>query len=225
MLAACGANPGGNTADPAAQEQPAPKAADVSMIDGTAKMLSIAKQLREAASAGDEAKIKELAPTLDEVWTSFNEGVRAKYPNISEQIGKNLSPVVSITKTETFDKEQVIIADNQLINALYILSVELIPVDQVKAGAYQMLEITSELGKEITAGNDAKVKELAPKLEDIWKTIGDGVPPRRADLYEQIEKSLHPEVAGSQKSPIDKQVMTQLNDDLSHALHELTQGI
>lgn len=225
ILSACGNKPDAKEAAPAAQGQAATKTAEPSEKDGTAKLLSTAKQLRKAATAGDEAKIKELGPKLEEVWASFEDGVKPKYPDSYEQVEKYLNPAVAAAKAAPIDKDAILKVNNQLITVLYDLSGKLIPVDQVKAGANQMLQTTSELKKEIAAGNDAKVKELAPKLEEVWKTFEDGVPPRSADLYEKIEKSLNPEVAGSQKNPIDKQVLTQLNDGLTQALNELIQGI
>ncbi|MNN48459.1 hypothetical protein D3C81_1629370 [compost metagenome] len=88
-----------------------------------------------------------------------------------------------------------------------------------------MLGTTSDLKKEIAAGNEAKVKELGPKLEEVWGTFEDGVRPRSADLYEKIEKSLNPEVAGSQISPIDKTVLSQLNEELIKTLNETVQTL
>lgn len=228
MLSACGtAKP-----DSKASASPAPegkattaKAPEVSIKDGTAKLLSTAKQLRKAATAGDEAKVKELGPKIEEVWSSFEDGVKPKYPDMYEQVEKSLNPAVSATKASPIDKDAVLKIDNQLIQVLFDLSAKLITVDQIKTGASQMLATTGDLKKEIAAGNDAKVKELAPKLEDVWKTFEDGVPPRSAELYEKIEKNLNPEVAGSQKSPIDKQVLAQLNDGLIQALNELIQTI
>lgn len=111
--------------------------------------------------------------------------------------------------------------NNQLIDVLYQLSQNLIPVDQVKAGVSKLLTTTDELKKAINASDEAKVKEIGPKLEEIWKTFEDGVKPRCPDLYEQLEKSLNPEVAGSQVSPLDKQTLGQLNDQLTQTLHEL----
>ncbi|TVY08218.1 hypothetical protein [Paenibacillus cremeus] len=223
VLSACGSTkqPEGNVNAAATVA----KSPEISVKDGTAKLLSTAKQLRKAATAGDEAKIKETGPKLEETWATFEDGVKAKYPDLYEQVEKSLNPAVSGAKAAKIDKDAILKIDNQLIQTLFDLSAKLIPVDQVKAGANQMLATTAELKKEIAAGNDAKVKELAPKLEDVWKTFEDGVPPRSADLYEKIEKSLNPEVAGSQKTPIDKQVMTQLNDGLTKALNELIQGI
>ncbi|MCZ8514513.1 hypothetical protein O9H85_19220 [Paenibacillus filicis] len=227
LLSACGTakKPEGNAAPAAAEGKTAAKAPEVSVKDGTAKLLSTAKQLRKAATAGDEAKVKEVGPKLEETWSTFEDGVKAKYPDLYEQVEKSLNPAVSASKAAKIDKDAILKIDNQLIQTLFDLSAKLIPVDQVKAGANQMLATTGEIKKEIAAGNDAKIKELAPKLEEVWKTFEDGVPPRSAELYEKIEKSLNPEVAGSQKSPIDKQVLAQLNDGLTQALNELIQGL
>ncbi|MEX1030129.1 MAG: hypothetical protein WDZ91_08825 [Paenibacillaceae bacterium] len=102
---------------------------------------------------------------------------------------------------------------------------ETITVDQIKSGTTNMLATTSELKKEIEAGNESKVKELGPKLEDDWIAFEEGVESNYADLYAKVEKSLDPEIAGSQKSPIDKQVLSQLNEELTQSLNELLQTI
>jgi iron uptake system EfeUOB component EfeO/EfeM len=225
MLSACGNKPDEKAAAPAAQGQSAPKASEASLKDGTAKLLSTAKQLRKAANAGEETKIKELGPKLEEAWSAYEDGVKPKYPDVYEQVEKALDPAIAATKASPIDKEALLKIDNQLIQVLYDFSAKLIPVDQIKSGATQMLATTGELQKEIAAGNEDKVKELGPKLEEVWKTFEDGVQPRNADLYANIEKSLNPEVAGSQKSPMDKSVLGQLNDGLTQALNELIQTI
>lgn len=188
-------------------------------------MLSTAKQLRKAATAANETKMKELGPKLEEAWASFEDEVKPKYPEIYEQVEKSLNPAVAAAKASAIDKEALLKLDNQLIQVLYDLSGKLITADEVKAGANQMLATTNELKKEIEAGNEAKVKELGPKLEEVWKTFEDGVPPRSAELYEKIEKNLNPEVAGSQKSPLDKQVLGQLNEGLTQSLNELIHSL
>jgi iron uptake system EfeUOB component EfeO/EfeM len=215
----------GNTSAATQSEKKNSSIDDKAIKEGTAKLLATAKQLRKAATAGDEATVKELGPKLEQTWATFEDGVKPKYPDIYEQVEKNLNPAVAAAKASPIDKDDILKVDNQLIQVLFDLSGKLIPVDQIKAGTNQMLATTSELKKEIEAGNEAKVKELAPKLEDTWKTFEDGVPPRSADLYEKIEKSLNPEVAGSQKSPIDKQVLAQLNEGLTQALDELVKTI
>lgn len=231
-LAACGSKTdpkqqtnAGNAPAAAQPEKKETAVDDKAVKDGTAKLLSTAKQLRKAATAGDEAKMKEVGPKLEEVWSTFEDGVKPKYPDLYEQVEKSLNPAVAASKASPIDKDALLKIDNQLIQTLFDLSGKLIPVDQIKAGANQMLTTAGEIKKEIEAGNEAKVKELAPKLEDTWKTFEDGVPQRSAELYEKVEKSLNPEVAGSQKSPIDKQVLAQLNEGLTKALNELVQTI
>ncbi|WP_051317159.1 hypothetical protein [Ectobacillus panaciterrae] len=102
-----------------------------------------------------------------------------------------------------------------MIDVLYQISQKLSPVDQVKAGVSKLLTTTGELKQAIDAGDEAKVKAPGPKLEGIWKTFEDGVKPRYPDLYEQLKKSLNPEVAGAQVSPLDKQTLGKLNDQLT----------
>ncbi|WP_302847496.1 hypothetical protein [Paenibacillus sp. yr247] len=41
--------------------------------------------------------------------------------------------------------------------------------------------------KAIEAGNEAKIKEIGPKIEETWATFEDGVKPRSSDLYEESE--------------------------------------
>lgn len=57
----------------------------------------------------------------------------------------------------------------------------------VKAGVSKMLTTAEELKQAINAGDEEKVKETGPKLEEIWKTFEDGVKPRYPELYEKLE--------------------------------------
>ncbi|WP_127534689.1 hypothetical protein [Paenibacillus kobensis] len=97
--------------------------------------------------------------------------------------------------------------------------------DPVKKGANELIVVTNDLQKEIDAGNEGKVKELGPKLEETWATFEDGVKDKYADFYEKIEESLNPEVAGSKADSIDMSTLGQLNASLNKTLNELVQGI
>jgi iron uptake system EfeUOB component EfeO/EfeM len=198
---------------------------DVSVKEGLVKLLKTARQLRKAAIAGDEAIVKEYGPKLEENWSKIEDGIKPKYPEIYEQVEKSLNPIVAGTKASSFDKDSILKLDDQLIQVLYDLSQKLIPADQVKAGAIQLIRLTNDLKKAIDTGDETKIKEMGPKLEEIWSTFEDGVKPRNADLYEEIEKSLNPEVAGAQKSPIDKETLTKLNDNLAQSLTKLVQNL
>jgi iron uptake system EfeUOB component EfeO/EfeM len=213
------------TATKTAQSGADKSPSDAAVKEGTTDLLKTAKLLSTAATAGDEAKIKEYGPKLEEVWATIEDGIKPKYPEIYDQIEINLNPTVEGTKASQIDKDAILKLDNQLIQVLFDLSQKLIPIDQVKAGATQLISITNDLKKEIDAGNEAKIKEIGPKLEETWKTFEDGVKPRSADLYAKIEKSLNPEVAGSQKSPIDKQALGTLNENLTQTLTELVQNL
>ncbi|BCJ85891.1 hypothetical protein [Effusibacillus dendaii] len=95
----------------------------------------------------------------------------------------------------------------------------------VKEGVTKLLAAANDLKTQITAGDEAKVKELGPKLEDIWKTFEDDVKPKYPDLYEKVEESLNPTIAGSKASPLDKQALSKLNDQLIQALNELADKV
>ncbi|MDQ0199922.1 hypothetical protein [Neobacillus ginsengisoli] len=193
------------------------------MKNGVANLLHNAKQLNKGIIAGDEAKIKETGPQLEEIWKTFEDVVKSQYPDLYPQVEQYLNPTVAGAKESAINKEALSKLNNQLIDVLYQLSQKLIPVEQVKAGVAKLLTTTDELKQAINASDEAKVKETGPKLEEIWKTFEDGVKPRYPDLYEQLEKSLNPEVAGSQVSPLDKQTLGNLNNQLTQTLHELEQ--
>jgi iron uptake system EfeUOB component EfeO/EfeM len=213
------------TAAKTAQSATDKTSSDITVKEGLAKLLKNARQLRKAAIAGDEAKVKEYGPKLEEAWSKIEDDIKPKYPEIYDQVEKSLNPIVAGTKASSFDKDAILKLDEQLIQVLYDLAQKLIPVDQVKASATQLISLTNDLKKAIDGGDEVKIKEIGPKLEDIWSTFEDGVKPRNADLYEEIEKSLNPEVAGSQKSPIDKQLLGKLNDDLTQSLTKLVQSL
>ncbi|WP_379971293.1 hypothetical protein [Ectobacillus sp. sgz5001026] len=196
-----------------------------SVNDGVANLLHTAKQLNKAITAGDEANIKKTGPQLEENWKTFEDNVKSQYPDQYTQIEKYLNPAVAGSKESTINKEALSQLNNQLIDVLYQFSQKLIPVSQVKDGISKLLTTTTDLKQAINDEDQAKVKELGPKLEETWKTFEDGVKPRSADLYEKLEASLNPEVAGSQVSPLDKQTLGKLNDQLTQTLHELEQTI
>ncbi len=91
----------------------------------------------------------------------------------------------------------------------------------IKTGVTKMLSITAELKTAIDAGDEAKVKVTGPQLEDAWKPFEDDVKRKYADLYQKIEESLDPTIAGSKISPMDKQILGKLNEDLIQVLNEL----
>ncbi|WML59090.1 hypothetical protein [Neobacillus sp. PS2-9] len=92
---------------------------------------------------------------------------------------------------------------------------------KVSDGVNEMLETTGQLSKAIDKGDQAKVKEVGPKLEDQWSSFEDDVKKDNKDLYEKIEKYLDPTIAGSEADTLDKDALSTLNDQLTDALKEL----
>ncbi|MGG5253458.1 hypothetical protein ACQYAD_08175 [Neobacillus sp. SM06] len=92
---------------------------------------------------------------------------------------------------------------------------------KVSDGVNSMLDTTKQISDAINSGDQAKVKEVGPKLEDQWKGFEDEVKKLDKNSYEQIEKYLDPTIAGSQAPKLDKEALGTLNNQLSDALKEL----
>lgn len=93
--------------------------------------------------------------------------------------------------------------------------------NKVSEGVKNMLDTTEQLSKAIDNGDQAKVKEVGPKLENQWSSFEDDVKKDNKDLYEKIEKYLDPTIAGSEASELDKDSLKKLNNQLTDALTEL----
>lgn len=93
---------------------------------------------------------------------------------------------------------------------------------KVSDGVNNMLDTTGQLSKAIDSGDQAKVKEVGPKLEDQWSSFEEDVKKDNKDLYEKIEKYLDPTIAGSEATELDKSALNKLNDQLTDALKELS---
>lgn len=92
---------------------------------------------------------------------------------------------------------------------------------KVSDGVKNMLDTTAQLSKEIDSGNQTKIKETGPKLEDQWSSFEDNVKKENKDLYEKVEKYLDPTIAGSEAPTVDKSALKKLNNQLTAALKEL----
>jgi iron uptake system EfeUOB component EfeO/EfeM len=94
---------------------------------------------------------------------------------------------------------------------------------KVSDGVNKMLGTTEQLSKAIDSGDQAKVKEVGPKLEDQWSSFEDDVKKDNKDLYEKVEKYLDPTIAGSEAATLDKGALNTLNNQLTDALKELAE--
>lgn len=91
----------------------------------------------------------------------------------------------------------------------------------IKTGVTKMLSITADLKNAIDNGDEAKVKETGPQLEDAWKPFEDNVKQKYPDLYKKLEEFLDPTIAGAKSSPLDKQILGKLNGELTQVLNDL----
>jgi iron uptake system EfeUOB component EfeO/EfeM len=92
---------------------------------------------------------------------------------------------------------------------------------KVSEGVNKMLDTTEQLSKAIDSGNQAKVKEIGPKLEDQWSSFEDDVKKDDKALYEKVEQYLDPTIAGSEAAQLDPNTLKTLNNHLTDALKEL----
>jgi len=93
--------------------------------------------------------------------------------------------------------------------------------NKVSDGVNKMLDTTEQLSKAIDSGDQAKVKEVGPNLENQWSAFEDDVKKDNKDLYEKIEKYLDPTIAGSKADTLDKEALGSLNNQLTKTLKEL----
>jgi iron uptake system EfeUOB component EfeO/EfeM len=93
--------------------------------------------------------------------------------------------------------------------------------NKVQDGTNKMLDTTAQLSKAIDSGDQAKLKETGPKLEEQWSSFEDEVKKENKPLYDKIEKYLDPTIAGTEAATLDKQALSSLNNNLTAALKEL----
>lgn len=92
---------------------------------------------------------------------------------------------------------------------------------EIKTGVTKMLGVTADLKAAITAGDEAKVKTIGPKLEEAWAPFEDKVKEKYPDTYKKVEQFLDPTIAGTKASSLDKQALGKLSSDLTDALNEI----
>ncbi|BCJ85708.1 putative iron uptake system component EfeM [Effusibacillus dendaii] len=96
---------------------------------------------------------------------------------------------------------------------------------QVKEGAEKLLSLTSEFRKNLDAGDAGKIKDLGSKLKETWSAFEEQVRPDYPAQYTSVEQYLEPLIAGSSKSPYDKEVLSKLNDSLILAINDLLNAV
>jgi iron uptake system EfeUOB component EfeO/EfeM len=85
---------------------------------GTIHMLSITSELKKQIDASNATKIKMIGTQLEDIWHSFENGVKPKYPDIYADVEKNLDPLVAGSQGSSFDKGTLKKLNDQLAQAL-----------------------------------------------------------------------------------------------------------
>ncbi len=90
------------------------KASKPSLGDSTANLLVVAQAIKTELSAGNPAKVKEQGPRLEKVWSTFEDDVKAKYPDFYEKVETSLDPTLAGLKADPVDAKII----NQLVDQL-----------------------------------------------------------------------------------------------------------
>ncbi|MCQ6282198.1 multicopper oxidase family protein [Bacillus sp. EB600] len=82
------------------------------------KLLSAANELKKEVSSGDGTNIKGAGTKLEDTWSSIEDSVKPKHPDLYENVEKYLNPTVAGSKAAPPDKQAIATLDNQLIQVL-----------------------------------------------------------------------------------------------------------
>jgi iron uptake system EfeUOB component EfeO/EfeM len=127
-LSGCGTTNGvgaNTTTDSSDSHTSQEQIASPSVKDGVTKLLDMTKEIKQAIDTGDTNKVKEDGPKLEEIWSSFEDGVKPKSTELYEKIEKYLNPEVAASKAATLDKQTIGTLNDGLIQALNELSQKL----------------------------------------------------------------------------------------------------
>lgn len=92
--------------------------ATTSINSGITKLLSAAKELKKDIASGDDGKIKGAGTRLEDTWSSIEDRVKPKHPDLYDNIEKYLNPTVAGSKVANPDKKVLATLDDQLIQVL-----------------------------------------------------------------------------------------------------------
>lgn len=85
---------------------------------GLNKLLASSKQLKAAIKEGHDDQVKKLGPTLEDEWSSFEDAIKAKYPDSYEEVEKYLDPAIAGSKVTPVDQKSLSPLVDQLIKAV-----------------------------------------------------------------------------------------------------------
>jgi hypothetical protein len=93
--------------------------------------------------------------------------------------------------------------------------------NKIADGAKNMKDVLAEVKSSVDAGDAAKVKSDAAKLEEAWASFEDDVKAKSKDLYDKAETPLHIIEAGAGVEPLDKETLNKSIDELDQVLSEI----
>jgi hypothetical protein len=93
--------------------------------------------------------------------------------------------------------------------------------NKIADGAKNMKEVLAEVKSSVDAGDAAKAKSGAVKLEEAWASFEDVVKDKSKDLYDKAETPLHIIEAGASVEPLDKETLNKSIEELDQVLSEI----
>ncbi|UJF35999.1 EfeM/EfeO family lipoprotein [Paenibacillus hexagrammi] len=176
--------PAATTAATAAS--PTPDVAKVPAKEGSAALLKSVEDLKQQL---DQKKVddgKKISGKLDEVWASFEDEVKPKYPELYVKVEKYLTPVEAGLKQSTLDFTALGKLNDELVNVVKELSTSL----EDNKGAVNSDAITSS--KELQAATKAyneyvqdQGKQLVTLLEQLDAAVKSGDLKKAQEAYVQ----------------------------------------
>jgi iron uptake system component EfeO len=161
----------------------------------TEQMMQASDQLKELLQGGKTDQAAKKAVELEDQWSTFEDGIKPKYPDLYVKVEKYLSPLVSGAKQNPIDKDAMLKTNADLHSALAELSAALgggkaAVEDKVLAASQELQKATEQYNQYV----QEQGKQLVSALEALDKAIksGDLAQAQQAYLqarlpYERIE--------------------------------------
>ncbi|HEU4965708.1 MAG TPA: hypothetical protein VFV52_18005 [Bacilli bacterium] len=85
----------------------------------TDRMLNLTAELEQSIPTGDKVKLKGLGQALDETWTSYEQTVQDKSPELHDQVDAALTSTVAAAEADALDTKALAAHNDELIAALH----------------------------------------------------------------------------------------------------------
>jgi iron uptake system component EfeO len=143
---------------------------------GLIQMMALTDALKAAIAAKEAGKIKAAGPQLEQMWSTFEDALKVKFPDGYLKVENNLSPLVSGVKQSALDEALLSKLNDELHATLAQLSMDW-SSDSKKAVDADALKQSKELQTAaalyITYIND-QGNELVAQLDKLNHSISSG---------------------------------------------------